>query len=904
MAGNWFEQNLDYAVFTAAVLAVSGGLAWWLKRRVAPAKFGGLFWGLLAAGLVAGWFSVDAAGRKPQLRVMSFLGGIAPTYASELERMGHARLKVEDAANEPRYLEMIEALIRWQKLNPLVSDIYTFRRAADGGWVFLLDAETDYDGDGLYSGEREERTEPGEVYPEGGDELEEAYAGRANFMSEAVTDRWGRWVSMQVPMRDANGRVEAVLGVDYSAELWDQEIAARRLVALLYLALAAAGLAGGGVMVATNRAELAARTEAEKRLRTADARLRAMLDHLPFSLWLMDADGRCRAFNSLAAATRGLAEGKQLAELDFGVEERAALEADCRRAQGGAVVSREVRRERENGWRHYFQLFAPVAEGPHRTGLVAVELDITERVDAVRARRESDDRLARHVQQTPLAYIEWGMEREVLSWNPGAERIFGHSAAEALGRNLEDLVVPASAAKAVHEICGRLLRKEGGGFSTNENITRDGKVIVCEWHNTPLVDDTGRVIAVASHAQDITERVALEERLRQAQRMESIGQLAGGVAHEFNNLLTPMLMQVGHLQAVYAEDERLLGMLRPVEDSILQAAELNQRILAVGRKHPEGPNILPLNPLVEASVELLRHTMDRRIEFVVRLGEGLPDGEIARGAITQIVMNLALNARDALLAKVEHGGAADWTPRLTITTSQTATVPAKAPEKLRRARTCLTLNVTDNGEGMSPAVRSKAFEPFFTTKPAGHGTGLGLAVVWNVVENLGGAIDLNTAPGEGTSFTIFLPVAHGTGEEGTPARVRAADSLVSKRKSLRILVVEDNELVRSTFCEVLRAASHIVTWAEDGEAGLAKLEAGGPGHYDVALVDLNMPRLSGQGLLERIRGRGLVHGLLVASGVVDPALEEKLVALGVRRVLRKPVGMHELLAAVTEAGNS
>lgn len=791
--GAWVEANLDYLTFVLVFCVVAGGLEYWLRRRTTPARFPRIFLVLFLVGSVAGWFLVDAAGKRPQSRITLLLGGLAPTYAAELERMGHAELRVNDAEGDPRYQAMIDALIRWQKLNPLVSDIYTFRRDARGGWVILLDAETDYDGDGVYEGEREARTRPGEPYPEGGDELEEAFAGRANFMAEPVSDRWGNWVSMQVPMRDANGRVEAVLGVDYSAELWLQEIRQRRWVALLYLTLGGLGLAAGGVVAAVDKAELLARLEAAQRLRTSEA-------------------------------------------------------------------------------------------------------------NVARARHEADKRLALHVRQTPLAYIEWDAHMKILSWNPGAERIFGYSAAEMSGRDIVQMLVPAGGVREVQNRLERLLRQEGGQLSTNENVTKDGRTIVCEWHNTPLVDEAGRVIAVVSHAQDITERLALEERLRQSQRIESIGQLAGGVAHEFNNLLTPMLMQVGHIQAAYAKDERLQGMLRPVEDAILQAAELNQRILAVGRKSSDAPDSLPLNPMVEAAVALLSHTIDRRIEFVVRLGEGLPLGSISRGAITQVVMNLALNARDALLARLDRGGSRDWIPRLTIATGHALSAPSSAPEPMRRARGCLTLMIADNGDGMEEAVRKRAFEPFYTTKPAGHGTGLGLAVVWNVVETLGGLIELRTSPGQGAAFTIYLPLAGERQAETGGDVLRIQDAKSGASAPLRVLLVEDNELVRETFLAALRQAGHDVACAANGEEGLACLERGAGVAFDVLLMDLNMPRLSGLELLERIRRRGLVRGVLVVSGVVEPEVAEKLFELGVSAVLAKPVGIGQLLEAVSAAG--
>ena len=902
MLRDWLSGHWDFLVFALGAAAAFGGMAWGLRRwRRPPASLPRVFWLALAALVLGGFFFVEEAGRRPQRRVIALLEGMAPTYAAELQKMGHALLRVDEAEGDPRYLAMIEALKRWVELNPLVSDIYTYRRAPGGGVMLMVDAETDYDKDGKFTGERESRTRPGELYPQAGDEIWRAFAGETTALADPVTDRWGTWVSVHVPMRDALGRVEAVLGVDYSADLWRAELFERRRVALLYLGVMVAILAGSGAVVSVNRAELAARSAAEARLRMSDARLRAMLDHLPFALWLLDADGLCRAHNARAALTRGAAEGGSLADFAFRPEERAGLEEDCRRARAGAVVTREIEGRRDDRPWHIFRLIAPVIEGPQRIGLVAVELDVTDRVEAEHARRHSERRLALHVQQMPLAYIEWGPDRRVLRWNPAAERIFGYGSAEAVGRRFDELILPDNILAEIDEICRRLLERKGGGQHINENRTKDGRMITCEWTNTPLVDGDGRVIAVASHAHDITERVALEQRLRQTQRMESIGQLAGGVAHEFNNLLTPMLMQIGQITAERAGDARLVAMLRPVEDSIMQAAQLNQRILAVGRRTSDTPVLLNLNPLVEAAMDLLRHTLDRRIELRTELAAGLPPTPLTKGAVTQIVMNLSLNARDALLARIERGAPPDWAPRLLVSTSYCTQAPSGAPQTLRRTSGCLVLTVSDNGDGMSPEVRRRAFEPFFSTKAPGHGTGLGLAVVWNVVEGLGGHIELRTAPGVGTTFAIYLPMTRAEGA-AVVEPPREPQPVAPSPAGLRLLLVEDNELVSATFREVLSQAGHFVTCAADGEAGLRQLEEPKEAPYDLLIADLNMPRLSGRAMLERARGRGLARGVIVVSGLVDPGLGEELLRIGVDRVLCKPLAMGELLAAVSEVG--
>ncbi len=807
--GDFLSQTGDYWCFVLIALGCFAVVAAGLRRKRPRAHLSRAFWLSLTALLIAGYFYVEAADRRPQQRLIALLEGIALTYAVELTRMGHAELRVETAANDPRYLAMIEAQRRWVLANSVISDIHTFRRGDDGRVMLLVDAETDYDGDGIYRGEHESRTTPGTIYAEAGPELLAAFDGVGNFTRHPVTDRFGTWVSVHVPMRDATGRVEAVLGVDYRADLWQGENAERRLVAMGYLAMVLSILLGSGASIAVYRSELAARVEAEGRL---------------------------------------------------------------------------------------------------RAGLVALEHENAGRRAAERARLEADARLALHVEQTPLAYLEWGADLRVTRWNPAAERIFGYTEAEARGRLFTELIVPPSARVGVDEVCRRLAAVREPVKNTNENITKAGIVIVCEWHNTPLVDARGELPAVGSHAQDITERVRIGQHLRQGQKMESMGQLAGGVAHEFNNLLTPMLMQMGQVQAAYAGDHRLLEMLRPVEDAIMHAAQLNQRILAVGRRQPEDHTLGDLNRMIEAAVDLLRHTLDRRIELKINLQPGLPAALLSKGAITQVVMNLALNARDTLLEKLAAGAPPDWMPRLTIRTGLAVQPPTGAPERLRIDGPCVTLTIDDNGEGMSPELQRRIFEPFFTTKPVGQGTGLGLAVVWGVIEGLRGHLEVTSAPGAGSTFVVWIPAARRDAVSaliGAPMP-RPAPPVATPSARLRVLLVEDNELVRDTLREVLHNAGHAVACANDGEAGWAALQAAdgsaATGPFDLLITALNLPRLSGRDLLRRGRGLRLARDIIVLSGVVDARLGAELSELGVARVLHKPIARADLLAALDDLG--
>ncbi len=899
----WFNDNTDYLSYTLVVLVVFAGLEFWLRRRAIRGRLPRWVWPGVAALLGGGWFLVDAAGDAEHVRIQSFLQGVAPTYAQEIERMGHARITLQTPADDPTYLTMIEALLRWKKVNPTVADIYTFRRI-DGVVRLMVDAETDYNHDGKFEGERERRVPIGREYKFADVAMVEALKGRPTFSPEPVRDDWGVWVSAQVPLHDANGNVEGALGVDYPADAWVAAIALGRQRMEWFLAIPVLILGFGAAVTGVMRAELAARQVVERRLSESEARLRTAIDNLPCDFWLMDQSLRYTVLNAASREHWGDNTGRSLDDLQVAQTTRSEWADVNRRAFAGEVVRHEVAYELRGRLHHYLSIVAPVRVDGKINAILGVNFDITDRVEAEAALRKSEEKLALHVRQTPLAVIEWNLAFCVTGWNPAAERIFGYTAAEAMGRHAVGLLVGERSRAQIERIWAALLTHKGGTRSTNENITKDGRTIHCEWYNAPLVDASGAVIAVASSVQDVTDRDALEKQLRRAQKMESIGQLAGGVAHEFNNLLTPMLVQVDLLAFHYAHDERMIAMLRPVQDAIQQAAQLNQRILAVGRRAAEQRELQPLAPLVENALALLRPSLDRRIELTVSLQPGLGPLLLERANIMQIVMNLVLNARDTLLEKLQRGAPPGWVPRLTLTTCAANSANRRDDASAAPfAVPCQKLTVTDNGMGIPAELRSRVFEPFFTTKEPGHGTGLGLAVVWNVVHGLGGWIEFDTPPsGEGTEFSVYLPFPETPSalvNEGPAKPVLPEFKLGRKSaKPLRILLAEDNPLVTETFTALLGAAGHTVTATQDGAEAWELVQRRGAGQFDLILADYNMPRLNGAELLQRLRESQYAGRVVIVSGYLSAEKLDELIRLGAAAVMRKPFTPSKLLAAI------
>jgi PAS domain S-box-containing protein len=697
---------------------------------------------------------------------------------------------------------------------------------------------------------------------------------------------------------DGTGHVEGVVGENYPSGPWIESIALSRLRMLWFLTIPVLIFGFGAAVGGLLKAEIAQRKKIEEQLRNSEDRLRTVIDSMPFDFWVMDLSGHYVLINSFSHQNWGNSLGKTLADLHLPSETLKLWESNNRRAFAGELVRGEATFEQNGRVRHSYNIIAPVRTDGKITGILGLNLDMTERIGAEDALRKSERRLALHVRQTPLAVIEWDLEFRVTSWNPAAERIFGYTAAEAFGRDAIGLIVPEEAREKVQEVWRAIMSHSGGTRSTNRNLTKSGKSILCEWYNTPLVDDNGQVIGVASNTQDITDREDLERQVRQTQKIESLGQLAAGVAHEFNNLLTPMLLRLEMLRIDRAGDASLLTSLRSIEDAIDQAAQLNQRILSVGQRSSGKRELLLMNPLVDDTLGLLRHSLDRRIELAVHLSPGLGPLSLDRAHVAQIVVNLIINARDALMQKIEEGAPVGWTPRIDVSTMRMESAQGGAGVSMAPfARSWQRLTIADNGTGMSAEVRAKVFEPFYTTKSPGRGTGLGLAVVWNVVKSLDGWIELESQLGSGTMFHVYFPVPTAPeagivelGKSGGPG-VASIEGV----EGMRILLVEDNVTVAETINALLTRNGHAVTYAQNGEEAW-ELFRMREKSFDLILTDENMPSLSGTELLRRLREAGHNIRVVVVSGHLGAEKTDELNRLGVHGILHKPFLPKELFA--------
>jgi PAS domain S-box-containing protein len=418
-------------------------------------------------------------------------------------------------------------------------------------------------------------------------------------------------------------------------------------------------------------------------------------------------------------------------------------------------------------------------------------------------------------------------------------------------------------------------------------LRRDARVVWVTVSGSLVQDATGRPLYLLVYIRDVSERKLLEEQLRQAQKMEAVGQLAGGVAHDFNNLLTAIIGNAELLlKTIGPEDRRRLDVLE-INRAAHRAATLTRQLLAFSRKQVLQPRIVDLNAVVSELTTMLRRLIGEHVTLELHLEPGLGRVLADPGQLEQVITNLAVNARDAM----PSGGT------LTIRTANVDAddVPPSSPEASPLLDSLVALSVRDVGVGMDERTQARLFEPFFTTKELGRGTGLGLATVYGIVRQSGGHIRVNTRPSQGSTFTIYLPRA-----EGSPEHPDAPQPTEPPQGTGTIFVVEDEDTVRHLACRVLRANGyHVVEAADPGTA--LRLAGEQPRPADLLLTDIVMPGMSGPVLAERLVSRWPDLKVLYMSGYADEAIERHGALPAGGALLEKPFTARQLADRVRQA---
>ncbi len=494
-----------------------------------------------------------------------------------------------------------------------------------------------------------------------------------------------------------------------------------------------------------------------------------------------------------------------------------------------------------------------------------------ERKRAEQAQHDSNQKLRLLIQVSPLAIVALDGQGNVLMWNPAAERIFGWTEAEVLGRPTP--IIPANQQQ---EFRARIEDVLGGKTHDAIEVTRlhkNGSLVESILWTAPIRDSRGEIASVLLFLADNTERKSLEEQFRQAQKMEAIGVLASGVAHDFNNLLTIISGYSEMLLSQTPPDAKAHGPLSEIHRAGERAAGLTRQLLAFSRKQILSPQIVNLNSLVAETEKMLTRIIGADIDMAKSLDPSLWPVKADPGQIEQVILNLIVNARDAM----PKGG------QITVETRNTELNADYSCQHVDvKEGQFVVLAVTDTGTGMDAETKSRIFEPFFTTKDVGKGTGLGLATVHGIVKQSGGHIEVYSELGRGTSFKIYLPRI-----EGTPTDRSALTTAPVPNGNETILLVEDGMEVLELARTSLTSRGYTVLPASNGEQAL-KIVSEHAGPIDLLVTDVVMPRMSGRELAEKLMVDRPGLKVLYMSGYTDDAIVRHGVLQSGVAFLQKP----------------
>jgi PAS domain S-box-containing protein len=637
--------------------------------------------------------------------------------------------------------------------------------------------------------------------------------------------------------------------------------------------------------------DITKRRRAEEQLRDAHEQLRALLEHSPavlYSLTLEGGDIQPRLVSENVTRMLGFQVQETLtyewwyAQLHPDDRERAMLSLQETLTEGVSITEYRIR-HKDGSYRWVDDARRVVRDAAGQPmEMVGVWNDITERKRAQDELHESERQFREMLDNLDLASVMVDRDARFTYCNDYFLRLTGWQCEEVIGGSWFELFVPPERVDETRQRFAILLKGELP-HTTNEILTRSGQRRLMQWNNSVMYSPAGEVIGIASIAEDITDRVRLEKQLLRTQRLESLGTLAGGIAHDLNNLLLPILMGVTLLKR-FDPNEPSLKAIENIERSVKRGSELVKQVLLFARGSETARTSVQIADIIHEIKAIITSTFPKDITLEVSIA---PDVHPVIGDATQlsqVLLNMCVNARDAM----PHGG------QIIISAANAGRNDSDL--LLKDGEPYVVLKVTDTGEGMSKEIIDRIFDPFFTTKEVGKGTGLGLSTAQGIITSHGGFLSVASNLGEGSTFTIHLPV-HPSEAAAIPA---PEDAAPPHGNGELILVVDDDASISSITRQTLEVFGYEVLTAEDGAQAIGVFSRH---QTEVALVvtDMAMPIIDGAALIAALSRMTPDVRIIATTGNASAVSMSRIARTGVTHILTKPYPAEQLLRAVAEA---
>ncbi len=627
------------------------------------------------------------------------------------------------------------------------------------------------------------------------------------------------------------------------------------------------------------------RKKAEESLRESQERYRTLVDNLLTGIYLRVGEDAVFVNERLVQMT-GYTEQELLGMSLFDIihpEDRmiARERAGMRMSGWDSPMRSQYRIVTKNGETRWIELYGSLINYQGKPAILGNVIDITHAKRAEELLRQSEEKYRALFEESKDVVYITTPDGRFLDINPAGLEVFGYSSKdEILKINLaRDLYMNPADRKTYQETIARQ------GYVKDYEILfkrKDGQPVTVMLTANAVRDASGAIVAYRGIMRDVTERKQLEEQLFQAQKMESIGTLAGGIAHDFNNLLGGILGYASFMKTKMTESHSFYKYVDTIERSGMRAAELTSQLLAFARGGKYNSRPVDLNAIVTETLGIIGRTFDKSIEIDIRFYSPLPTVEADAGQIQQLLMNLCVNARDAMPC----GGKLLIETNVALLTADYAKAHMDA-----KPGPYVTVSVTDTGVGICKEHMKRIFEPFFTTKEKGKGTGLGLSMVYGVAKNHGGFVRVYSEPGIGTTFKVYLP-ASGKTQTKEPAKTEAP-----RGGNELILVVDDEEPIRDLAKDIFESNGYRVMLAEDG-AQAVEIYLKHKDEIKLVILDMVMPKLGGRETFLKLKDLNPVVKALLSTGYSQNGKATEILNSGVRGFIQKPYHVNELLSKV------